>query len=316
MVVSWDKVQEDEADKAAFKYLMDARYDVREVPKLYMALEGISARDTRATLGFLGQRNRVKERKTSAEELIAQAYKADIELQLKNGGFSGDSAAHRNLMAELKRDNGIMAYYHDMFSVARKNLEEAVAIRANDPAAQYYLGKTLETIGRTVEDRKAAEAAFGRAVQYDDRRENFGSHLHYALLLMGDENPNTKKIAEELDTYVTNYVKYQAEYASSLLLPPNLATIYDYMRTYGDSGWKPRIPEEAKVIPASLPPGPEVAKEPVTPPSGTLPAKPAPGAAPAPGRKGGLPACPPGIPSNRINGLCAAAGQLAPMIKK
>ena len=33
--------------------------------------------------------------------------------------------ALRSDMAELKRDNGIMAYYNDMFELARRNLDEA-----------------------------------------------------------------------------------------------------------------------------------------------------------------------------------------------
>jgi hypothetical protein len=234
MVVQWDKAQEDEADKMAFKYVLGSQLDVREVPKLYLAVDTISARDSRATLGFLGQRTRLKQRRETAERLIQEAYKADIDLRLKNGGFVGDSAAHRNLMAELKRDNGIMAYYNDMFLVARKNLEEAVAIRENDPAAQYFLGKTLATIGRTPEERRRAESCFAKAAQYDDQMENFGSHLHYALMMMGDGSTgNNQQITTQLDTYVTDYAKYQVEYSKTLFLPPNIPTIHEYMRLYG-----------------------------------------------------------------------------------
>src|SRR6185437_9003945 len=176
-VLNWDRAQEDEADKMAFKAMLNARYDVREVPRLYTLVQDLVVRDTRAGLGFLGEKNRVKERKEAADKLISDAYKADIEAQLKGSGFRGDSAAHRNLMAELKRDNGIMAYYSDMFGIARKNLEEAVAIRDNDPAAQYFYGKVLETIGRTPEDRKLSEQSFIKAAQFDKQQENFGAHL-------------------------------------------------------------------------------------------------------------------------------------------
>jgi len=298
-VVSWDKAQEDEADKMAMKYLLDSQYDVREVPKLYIALEKTASRDTRTTLGFLGERNRVKQRRETSEKLIGEAYKADIELQLKNGGFKGDSAAHRNLMAELKRDNGIMAYYNDMFQIARQNLEEAVSIRENDPAAQYYLGKVLETIGRTPEDQKAAETAFSKAALYDDQRENFGSHLHYALMMMNDTaGSNTQQITKELDTYVTDYVKYQVEYSRSLLLPPNLDTIYEYMKLYGDKDWQPKVPDEAAshVAANSLPSAPEGAKKDV----------PAPKVTPVSAK----PVCPPNTPPGKVGVACAAAGAL------
>ena len=63
--------------------------------------------------------------------------------------------------------------------------------------------------------------SFAKAAQYDDQRENFGSHLHYALMMMNDTgSANNQQITRELDTYVTDYVKYQVEYSQSLLLPP------------------------------------------------------------------------------------------------
>jgi len=236
-VIEWDRAQEDLADKMAFKAMLDSRYDVREVPKLYNVMEAVSSRDSRMTLGFLGSRKRIGERKEQAQKLIDEAYKAEIELQLKKG-FVGDTARHRNLMAELKRDNGIMAYYHDMFEVARKNLSEATSIRDNDPAAQYYYGKVLELIGRTDADRKLAVQCFQKAEQYDSRKENFGSHLHYALEVIEDgKTSDSKIVTSELDNYVTAYVRSQAEYRKMQLLPPNMDTIYEYMSTYGNVNW-------------------------------------------------------------------------------
>jgi hypothetical protein len=268
-VVNWDKAQEDEADEMAFKAMLDTKYDVREVPKLYSLVESVVARDTRASLGFLGERNRVKERKEKADILISNAYKAEIEAQLKGAGFNGDSAGHRNLMAELKRDNGIMAYYSDMFVLARKNLDDAVSIRDNDPTAQYYYGKVLETIGRTPEDRKVSEQSFVKAATYDQQQqENFGAHLHRALMMIEDNNvQNPSTLTTELDTYVTDYVKYQIEYSKSLLLPPNINTISEYMRRFGMADWHPTMPEgteNIRVSASQLPTNPEPATAPKT----------------------------------------------------
>jgi predicted Zn-dependent protease len=53
--LAWDKVQEDEADKIAFKTALDANYDVKEVPKLYLALQTATAHDSRVGLGFMGK---------------------------------------------------------------------------------------------------------------------------------------------------------------------------------------------------------------------------------------------------------------------
>jgi hypothetical protein len=156
----------------------------------------------------------------------------------------------------------------------------------------------LETTGRTPEDRKAALKCFAKAAENDPLRENFGSHLHYALMMMGDRSPNGEQITRELDTYVTDYVKSQIEYSKSLLLPPNLETIYDYMSTYGNVTWHPNLPDDAKdmrVTPASLTPDATTAKPPE-----------APKVAPAAQPKVQLKPCPPGTPAVMVGKACLA----------
>jgi predicted Zn-dependent protease len=246
-VVRWDTAQEDQADQMAMKTMLNARYDVREVPKMYDVLEAVVSRDKRLTLGFLGERSRIRERRDQAQKLIQQSLKPEVDAALKKG-FIGDTAGHRNLMAELKRDNGIMAYYYDMFAVAQRNLGEAVSIRDNDPAAQYYYGKVLETIGRTDDERRLAEQCFLKAAQFDKEKENFGSHLHYALALMQDGNgAESTRIRSELDSYVTSYAESQVAMKRKLVSPPDLATISEYMALYGDLKWQPKLPSDAEI---------------------------------------------------------------------
>ena len=241
--VEWDKVQEDDADEMAFKAVLNSRYDVREVPKLYLALDKAAAKDARLQLGFMGQRKRVKQRIEKAENLIANSMKAEIELKAKNG-FVSSSAEHRNLMAELKRDNGILAYYHDMFDMARTNLGDAVAIRDNDPAAHYFYAKTLKLVGRTDDDARMAKESFFKATKADSRRQNYGSHLHLALMMARENGVDPKQVSAELDTYVTNYARWNAEARAMSYYPPNLDSIYEYINMYGgDPNWKPKVPD-------------------------------------------------------------------------
>src|SRR5579863_1921039 len=221
LLVDWDKVQEDKADEMAFKQVMAANYDVREVPKLYITLENATRRDTRVALGFMGDRRRVAERKEKAADLIANAYKADIDAKLQKGEFVGDSPEHRNLMAELKRDNGIMAYYHDMFDMARNNLKEAVTIRDNDPAAHYFYGKVMELVGRTPEEHKEALTAFANAEKYDYRHQNYGADLHYGLALMNASQVDKQGVSAALDKYVTDYAYWQVDNRQEAYFPPN-----------------------------------------------------------------------------------------------
>jgi hypothetical protein len=185
----------------------------------------------------------VQQRKEKVSDLIANAYKAEVDLQLKKG-FQMTSAEHRNLMAELKRDNGIMAYYHDMFDMARNNLQEAIAIRDNDPAAHYFYGKVMKLVGRTEDDMRLARESFYKATQADKHKQNYGSHLHLALMLARERDFDRKQVASEIDTYVKTYADrkiFRRIIMSSF--PPNLDSIYEYMTMYGDPGWQPPDPD-------------------------------------------------------------------------
>jgi hypothetical protein len=67
-----------------------------------------------------------------------------------------------------------------------------------------------------------------------------------------------------LDTYVKDYVKYQVEYSRSLLLPPNINTIAEYMRRYGSADWRPDMAgsEGVRVSENMLPGNPTPPKAP------------------------------------------------------
>jgi hypothetical protein len=279
MNLAWDKVQEDEADQIAFKAALAANYDVNEVPKLYMALQNSGRKDSRVTLGFLGSRKRVRERIENCNDLIQKAYAAEVEAKKKQGQLIGDNPEFRHLMAELKRDNGILAFYHDMFEMARNNLGDAVAIRSNDPAAHYYYGKVLKLVGRTAEDRKIADQSFVASAKYDTRGQNFGAHLHHALDMMDDKTEaNKAQIVAELQSYVNTYLTYMVNNAKgSRLLPPNLDTVYEYMSLLGDNQWMPKLPDDAPMFIEANQTKPAVTQE-LTPaaPTSATPAKPQP----------------------------------------
>jgi predicted Zn-dependent protease len=244
LVVNWDRVQEDQADELAIKQVLNANFDAREVPKLYIALEKAVTRDTRVGLGFLGDRKRITQRRERIGNLLENALKAELEAKLKNASLTGDSAEFRNLMAELKRDNGIMAYYHDMFDLSRNNLRDALAVRDNDPAAHYFFGKVMSLTGRTPAELKEAGTSFQKAASLDYRNQNYGAFIHAAMSMVGEKRSgNEKEITGALDTYVTNHAKWMIESGQLRMFPPNLDTVYEYMRLYGDKGWRPKAPE-------------------------------------------------------------------------
>jgi hypothetical protein len=243
--LDWDKVQEDEADRIAFKAALNRNYDAQEIPKLYLAMQTQVRRDLRVGLGFMGNRKRLQERIANVNDMLKGEYQADIQARLKEGKLMGSGPEFALVMSELKRDNGILAFYHDMFQLAKSNLEYAVANRSNDPGTHYYFAKVLKLVGRTEEDKKLAQVEFDNAAKLDSRSRYFGAHLYNALFLMNQKNSaNNPKIVDSLQKYLNAYLGATSE--ETILagyLPANLDDLYDYMEQAGEVKWTPKIPQ-------------------------------------------------------------------------
>ena len=272
-VTSWDRLQEDEADQLGLKYMFDRNYDVREVPKFYANLRRTSALDPRVRLGFVADKDRITEREDqvktligsgnaaqktvyvgaadlapgkmldpsqnsaaraeAAQKQIGTTLAADIQAKLDAGELIGNSAEFEAVMAGISRDNGVRAYYFDMFKMARENLEESLRIRSNDPYAHYYYGKILKLTARTSQDKLRALGEFAQAIQLDKRRVIAEPHLYRALAMIdAKDSMQTQEIVSGLKDYVAIY---QREHAGAL--PPNMDVIYDYMQEAGESAW-------------------------------------------------------------------------------
>ncbi len=296
-VVSWDRLQEDEADLLSLNYMLKRNYDVREVPKLYASVRRTSSRDPRARLGFIAERNRLEERDELIQTLIgtvanrlpanllvgatnladaragrtpgrptntnteekadskpgkaldlsrdseARAAKAntairgslsaDLLAKLDSGELIGTTGEFEAVMAGLKRDNGVRAFYYDMFQMARENLEESLRIRSNDPYSHYYYGKVLKLTARSSSEKSRALNEFVTAIQLDRRKVIAEPHLYRALSMIEGKDPaQIKEITDSLKQYVAIY---QREHSGTL--PPNMDVIYDYMQEAGELGW-------------------------------------------------------------------------------
>jgi hypothetical protein len=290
-VISWDRQQEDEADQQALRYMLDRKYDVREVPKFYAKLKGTSTRDKRAGLGFMANAIRIADREAYLIPLVASSPTAglyygaftlntqqqinqtmepnkpaperkpdegkaldptanseargqnmqnaisgelatEIQKRLEAGDLIGSSAEFQAVMAGIRRDNGIRAYYYDMFQMARENLEESLRIRSNDPFAHYYYGKVLKLTARNLGEKSRALNEFAMAVQYDKRKVLAEPYLYRALAMIDSKDTQTREIVENLKEYVQLYQKQHGG-----ALPSNMDLIYDYMQEAGEATW-------------------------------------------------------------------------------
>jgi len=173
------------------------------------------------------------QRAGKAEDSISGGLAKQIADKLAAGGLIGSSPDFEAVMAELKRDNGVRAFYYDMFRMARSNLEESLRIRSNDPLAHLYYGKVLKLTARNQAEKSRALAEFVRAIDLDKRQVLPDARLHRALALMEAKDPAlTKDIVANLKEYVE---LFQRESAGGL--PPNMDVIYDYMQEAGEMNW-------------------------------------------------------------------------------
>jgi predicted Zn-dependent protease len=296
-VVGWDRQQEDQADETALRYMLDRKYDPREVSKFFAKLKSLSQRDKRAGLGFIASAARLAEREpmltmaipllvtsgtsmlsagasalnahnmqqqasetlkamlpkpekppdsgkkldptanAAGREEASQAavtgeYAARVQELLDAGELIGSSAEFQSVMAAIRRDNGIRAFYYDMFYMARENLEESLRIRSNDPFAHYYYGVVLKLTARTLGEKQRALNEFALAVQYDRRKVLAEPYLHRALAMIDSRESHTREIVENLKEYVQLYQRQNAG-----ALPASMDLIYDYMQDAGETSW-------------------------------------------------------------------------------
>jgi hypothetical protein len=284
-VVEWDRQQEDQADEAALRYMLDRKYDPREVPYFYAKLKKYGQRDKRTGLGFIANAARIADREpflanaipliavsastklfSGAINLNVQAlgprepkpdpgktldptadaagreqasqtavtgeFAARVKELLDAGELIGSSAEFQSVMAAIRRDNGIRAFYYDMFNMARENLEESLRIRSNDPFAHYYYGAVLKLTARTLGEKQRALNEFALAVQYDRRKVLAEPYLHRALAMIDSRESHTSEIIENLKEYVTLYQRQNAG-----ALPASMDLIYDYMQDAGETSW-------------------------------------------------------------------------------
>ncbi len=268
----WSLAQEDEADKLALNYMLERNYDVRETQTFYETLKNAAVEDPRIELDRFADRDRTEERRKTIGSVIAltdpsrftstqigasnlrgkslsmdrntavvinrvqknEAKMADdIKVKVQNGELIAGDGEFENIMATLKRDNGISAFYYDMYKLAARNLNQSLAIRSDDAAGYFYYGKVLKLTARKPGEKEQALQMFARAIELDRRGTNPQARLYYALTKMsGRTTNNVQEVSADLKSYVEMYQKMNGG-----ALPQNMSMIYDYLQEAGETNW-------------------------------------------------------------------------------
>ncbi len=165
-----------------------------------------------------------KNQEKMSDELLAK---------LKNGEIIAGDGEFDNVMSALKRDNGIVAFYYDMYKLAARNLKQSLAIRSDDSLGYYYYGKVLKLTARRPGEREQALQLFARAIELDKRNANPEARLYFALTKMsGRQTNNIQEVVSDLKEYVAQYQRVNGG-----ALPPSINVIYDFMQEAGEVNW-------------------------------------------------------------------------------
>jgi hypothetical protein len=199
-VVSWDRQQEDQADEAALRYMLDRKYDPREVPKYYAKLKAISLRDKRAGLGFVASAARVAEREPFLATMIPLLASSASSTMLYAGvSLTVQNQVNQGMRAflpppEKKPDTG-KALDPTANSAAREQMTQAV-VTGEHAAKIKELLESGELIGSSAEFQSVMAAI---------RRDNGIRAFHYDMLQMARENLEESIRLRSSDPYAHYY---------------------------------------------------------------------------------------------------------------
>ena len=268
----WSLAQEDEADKLALNYMLERNYDVRETQAFYETLKTVAIEDPRIELDRFADRDRTEDRRKTVNAIIASTDTSklsstligasnlrgkslsmdrnttvvinrvqkneakmadDIKARVESGSLIAGDGEFENIMATLKRDNGVSAFYYDMYKLAARNLSQSLAIRSDDALGYFYYGKVLKLTARKPGEKEQALQMFAKSIELDRRGVNPQARLYYALTKMsGRTTNNIQEVSADLKQYVE---MYQRMHGGGL--PQNMEMIYGYLQEAGETNW-------------------------------------------------------------------------------
>jgi predicted Zn-dependent protease len=199
-VVSWDRQQEDQADESALRYMLDRKYDPREVPKFYAKLKSISQRDKRAGLGFIGSVARVAEREPLLASMIPMMVGSTSSMLVSG-------AVTLNVQEQMNQTMNALLPPVEKKPDEGKALDPTANAAAREQATQTAIsGEHAARIKQLLEsgDLIGSSAEF-QTVMAAIRRDNGIRAFHYDMLQMARENLEESIRLRSSDPYARYY---------------------------------------------------------------------------------------------------------------
>ena len=157
-VTGYSREVETEADNAGLRLMINAGYDPKEAPKLFMHLKRDVEQQDKKEPFFFGTHPRLQERIDNYNRFIKTKYP-------ENTGIK-NTERFMNIISPLILDNAKMDLSMGRFSSAKDGIERFLEIDPQNSRAHFYLGELYRQRNDEA-DREKALNEYNLSIQYD-----------------------------------------------------------------------------------------------------------------------------------------------------
>lgn len=196
--VEWDKIQEDEADKLALQYMLDRKYDPRQVKYFYENLAALGGGDPRVETGFMARTERIAERVETYNQLVPALSLASVTFL--------PAVYDRRVLDNLVPAPASAPEAKSGAPAGAQPLNPQASLGARQAATSRALAALTPEIEQAIESGTLiATPADGRTILAEVNRDNGIRALYYDLFQMAIKNLEWSVKTRSDDPYAQYY---------------------------------------------------------------------------------------------------------------
>jgi predicted Zn-dependent protease len=228
---SYNRKQEDEADRMGVTLAMNRGFDPRESVGFFKKLTDEYGEQDRLKTLLWANHSRNLDRIKTVNALLDTQLASAYNSARTAGNLTVGSGQLTLYISRMVRDISILAMNEDRYRLAKTWLDPVVEYRARDPKTLWAIGRVYKTVGRTEADQAKALDYLQRAATIDER--NMYPYILRDLGLMQARLGTNQMPAavESLKKYVRLNIDKYGRY------PSDIDEMYDYLLIFGDGKW-------------------------------------------------------------------------------
>lgn len=149
-VTGYSRELESEADTVGLRLIVNAGYDPREAPKLFMHLKEEIKEEKISESFFFGSHPRLQERVQNYERII------DTEYPSNKGGIKNSEIFLENIQ-DVILENAVLDLKLGRFKFSQKGVEKYLQLNPNQPKAYFVLGEIFNREGEKGDIEKSID---------------------------------------------------------------------------------------------------------------------------------------------------------------